>query len=105
MFSGDENSGMVEIRLKASGFSQIPYEVIVVPRQSDPPMALGTYVFTHLDAFLVNNVFKWYARITKSFLNQVCAGLQLACAWFLEIIFVRLSVCLCLVYVCPHGHK
>ena len=45
MFSGDESSGMVEIRLMASGFSQIPYEVIVVPRQSDPPMALGIHLF------------------------------------------------------------
>ena len=41
MFSGDEDSGMVEIRLMASGFTNIPFEVIVVPRQSDPPMALG----------------------------------------------------------------
>ena len=30
LFSGDESSGMVEARIVASGFSQWPYEVVVV---------------------------------------------------------------------------
>ena len=45
LFSGDESSGMVEARLMASGFSQWPYEVVVVPTESDPPNALGVYLF------------------------------------------------------------
>ena len=48
MFSGDESSGMVEARLMASGFSQWPYEVVVVPTESDPPNALGVYLFMYL---------------------------------------------------------
>ena len=34
-----------------------------------------------------------------TFLNQACTGLWLACAWFLEIVPVRMSVCV-FVYVC-----
>ena len=37
------------------------------------------------------------------FLNQAHAGCELACAWFLEITFMRANVCVC---VCPPpGHK
>ena len=41
LFSGDESSGNIEARVMASGFSPWPYEVVVVPSQSDPPSALG----------------------------------------------------------------
>ena len=44
LFSGDESSGVVEVRVMASGFSQWPYEVVVVPTQSNPPSALGIYL-------------------------------------------------------------
>ena len=47
LFSGDESSGMVEARLMASGFSQWPYEVVIMPTQSDPPNALGIYLFNN----------------------------------------------------------
>ena len=40
--------------------------------------------------------------ILHGFLNQVRAGLQLARTWFIEITFVRLSVCVfAYVCVCP----
>ena len=35
LFSGDESSGMVEVRLMASGFSQWPYDVVVTPIEPD----------------------------------------------------------------------
>ena len=38
----------------------------------------------------------WYSNI-RLFLNQAHAGLRPACAWFLEIVPVRMSVC---VFVC-----
>ena len=48
LFSRDESSGMVEARLMASGFSQWPYKVVVVPTESDPPNAEGVYLFMYL---------------------------------------------------------
>lgn len=41
LFSGDESSGFIEARVMAFGYSPWPYEVVVVPSQSDPPSALG----------------------------------------------------------------
>ena len=41
LFSGDESSGFIEARVMASGFSPWPYEVVIVPSESDPPSALG----------------------------------------------------------------
>ena len=41
LFSGDESSGFIEARVMAFGYSPWPYEVIIVPWQSDPPSALG----------------------------------------------------------------
>ena len=43
-FSGDEASGIIEVTIMANGVSQRPYEVVVVPAQSDPPSALGIYL-------------------------------------------------------------
>ena len=38
------------------------------------------------------------------FLNQVCTGLQLVQAWFLEIAFVRkVGVCMCVCVSAPEG--
>ena len=40
------------------------------------------------------------------FLNQECASLQLARAWFLELTFVQdVSMFVFCVYVRPQGHK
>ena len=45
-----------------------------------------------------------WGKSTK-LLNQARAGLWPAHAWFLKITFVQLSVCLCLVCVCPQGDE
>ena len=40
----------------------------------------------------------------QSFLNQVRAGQRPACAWFLEIAFVReVGVCVCVCVSAPEG--
>ena len=40
--------------------------------------------------------------LSLSFLNQVCTGHRLACAWFLKLMLCRLSVC---VFVCVYMPK
>ena len=46
LFAGDETTGFLEATIRASGFSQLPYEVIVMTAESDPPDALGiTYIY------------------------------------------------------------
>ena len=44
LFSGDEASGVIEVTIMATGVSQSPYEVVVVPAQSDPASAQGIYL-------------------------------------------------------------
>lgn len=38
---GNQVTGTVETRIRASGFSQQPYDVTVTPVEADPPDALG----------------------------------------------------------------
>ena len=42
-----------------------------------------------------------FIAISLEFLNHACAGRRPARAWFLEIVSVRTSVCVC---VCPQGY-
>ena len=48
LFFGNEATGMIEARIRASGFSQQPYDVIVMPVEADPPDALGLLIYTFL---------------------------------------------------------
>ena len=48
LFFGNEVTGMIEARIRASGFSQQPYDVIVTPVEADPPDALGLLMYTYV---------------------------------------------------------
>ena len=39
---------------------------------------------------------KAFLVLNHSFLNQACTSLWLACAWFLKIVSVWMSVCVCM---------
>ena len=43
-----EATGMIEVRIRASGFLQQPYDVIVTPVEADPPDALGLLIYIHI---------------------------------------------------------
>ena len=48
LFFENEATGMIEARIRASGFSRQPYDVIVTPAEADPPDALGLLICTYL---------------------------------------------------------
>ena len=41
LFSGNETSGVIDITIMATGVTQNPYQVVVVPAQTTPPFAIG----------------------------------------------------------------
>ena len=41
LFSGNETSGVIEVTIMATGVTQNPYEVVVVPALTTPPSAIG----------------------------------------------------------------
>ena len=53
LFSGEEAAGIIEATVMATGVSQSSYEVVVVPAQSDPPSALGIYLFIRVHDFVL----------------------------------------------------
>ena len=57
LFSGEEFSGVIEVTIMATGVSQSPYEVVVVPAQSNPSSALGSYLFTRIHNFVLVSCF------------------------------------------------
>ena len=57
LFSGEEASGVIEVTIMATGVSQSPYEVVVVPAQSNPSSALGSYLFIRIHNFVLVSCF------------------------------------------------